>query len=478
MNLKNKKSYPHFYTVIFYFFKYIFVLILPTIQLLIFNPKGFIEKILSLGYGLLWIVLFLIVTIAKYKYTKYYCDRDFFIEKGVFIKRKVKIPRRKIHSISLKETVASGLFGAVNFEIDTIAKKNTIDFNIFFKNKVATDIVKNLLTLKEKKYSCKAGVFKTALISILWANPVTIILIAIPFIKQTGKILGDEISKRLYSGLDMTFYLISLGISPVIAGIIFITFSLFILTVLINFFRYSNFKTIFLKDTIIVNRGLIAKTKKVINLKSINAVVSSQSSFMNILGRHNLYVNVVSSDADKDEKSLIIMLETMKMVSLISSLILKSGEPCSEILKPNRKSKKSFIAFPLLCMGVTVITFIMLKKGIWYNEIIRLLLIFLTIFEVFWVSFRLFSYKKISVYMCRNSKGKILVVSSFKRFSNYVAYIPYERIQALEIKRNPFQILSNTANLKVYIYSQSGSCFLAKHLNLKELKTLLKMLKA
>ena len=380
--MKNKR--PHPYMILNYAYKASGLLLLPLIQLIFLNPQALIQAIFSAGYSIIWILLFAYIIFLEYRSTEYNFNNDFlFINKGIVFKKKIKIPTSNIHSIAIKETVFSGLFKAVRFSLDTPANKNkSTDVRIFFSFEEAKNIINSIIKQGKKQQVYEASIGKILLMAIAWSNPVAILLIVVPFINHIGKILGTEISQRIYNSLNISLYIIALGIPPLIAGISYLMVALFLLAMFVHLFRYSNFKTVLFEDNIVIKRGLITKTKKIINREKINAFIIHQTLFMSLFKQYSLYASAIGLSKDKGDKSLILAPEKLKSLLIkIDHFIKLEPLPKAEILS-SKKAIKSFLFIPISLFLISSISIFFIEKNCWYKEILKLLLLFTIIFFV------------------------------------------------------------------------------------------------
>ena len=473
--LKMKYKNMHSYTILNYLHRFSVVLIFPLIQQIIFKPSTLKEIILSFWKNILLIFFVFIWAFLKYKSIKYsFYDDKIFIKSGLIIKKEMILPINKIISIHIVEKIFSSFFGSYRVFIDIPTNKNKKDVISLNFSDEDIEILKEFIFKKEKTdifYKASRG--RVILLSLFWSNPLTSFILVVPFIYRFSKILGEELTNKIYSTVDIRVNLIALGLPPLVASIAYILLVTFIIAFLIQFFRYSNFETRGNSQNIFIKRGLINNNEKIIKKEKIVGVSIKQSLLMSLLRLYNAYI-ITESEFDSTGGEILSLVaanynEIIRGIesNVCISFFSKKG------LKPKRFLLKNFLFLPVVCLISIIIFIYRLENDLWYSQAISLLLRLTVLFLLWWIFFRIKAHSKSGVALYNG----VLNICGFKRLTLFSEYIPIANVTKVEIKQSIFQKLSGRCNLKVYVLSDLKKSFCCKHLNLKNVENFVEMVK-
>lgn len=454
-----KYKFTHPCTMTVYTYSFAFLLIIPIIQQIIFKPKSLYDITMTFWKSMLLTLIILLWAFLKYRSIKYYTvDEKLFIKHDILFKKDCIVPYKYIYALNIKHTIFQTLFGAVKISFDIPTKNKYME--LILSNKEALKITKSIFSSKHKRIFYKAKMSRILLMSAFWANPLTSFLVTIPFVHKLGSILGQELSEKLYSAVDIRLIFIAIGLSPLIATVIYILISAFLIAFIIQFFRYSNFKAGIADNYIFISHGLINKNGKLIKKSKINAISISQTLLMKTLNLSNAYIHTANFVKNEDNETLLIAAS--KSAKLIYHLekIVPIKIINAKSIKPSKKTLKKFIFIPSICISLIIFFMCRLKEEFWYTQIISLFLRLITLFLLWWFFFRIQAHKDSGISI---SNGTIKI-SGYKRLTLFSSYIPIEKIQSIEIRQTPFQRLENLANIRVYIFSETENYFFCKHL--------------
>lgn len=456
--MKSRRTHP--YTIIETMSKFLFVLILPLVQQILYLYTDFFTMASTVTIDLS--ILFLILSYCFFKYnTKKYicCSKYISIEEGVLSKSYIEILTKNIASLTLKYKVFPSLFGSNKLIINTLhsRKKSKIELNL--SRKKLLNIIDILIPKRKAKYVYKAPLNKIILMAASWSNPVKGIIIIAPFINKLGKILGQEISDKLYHTVDIGVNIIAKIVPPVFAGLTYILLICFLIAMLFIIFQYSNLRVIRTDDSIIISKGLINSSQKILAIDSINTISIRQTILMKILRLYSAYINVASSD--KDEQNLLIAPSTLKILYYNLRKLIKADVRvrADRNSRPPKKAIKGFVLPPLLSIIAAIIIYLLLPKG----QLLTLLTIFLELIFISWFIIRVEGYR--NTYACIQDDK--IFISGYTRLTLYSNIIPKEKIQYIKVSRNPLQRFSGLATIRIYIKSDKKEVYKAKQLKLE-----------
>lgn len=466
--MKYNKVHP--YTITEYLSRFIIIIIIPVLQQLLFRPMSFLDELYTYSINIISIIILFVYSAGEYKSTMYAIENGFIITKyGWIIKRKSIIPINNVHSIVIKKLVIPSLIGAVKLKINMSSgnkRKSDVDLTVYKRDieKSVNEIFPN----KKLKTLYKASELKIFLMSISWSNSATGLLIASPFINKIGVVLGEEISQRIYSTIDISINLIALGVPPLAATLAYIFLAGWVISLFLQLLRYSNFKLKKFEGGIIINRGLIGTTKMIIDTESINAISIKQTLLMRLFNLYSAYINAIGTGKDKDDKSMLVAATSFdnisKVLSLVSNLKFNPGKK----IKPPKKALKGYIFLPVLSIALIIMFgFLLIKIGV-YPRLVFLADIFLFIIITWWLAIRVIAYYKSFL----SVRDDMLLLSSYKRLSLIFTSMQLNKIQKVKITQNPVQKLSGLADIKIFIYSNRKEYFIVKKVPHRDVENL------
>lgn len=105
---RKKKTYlrAHPYTILTYLSRFTYLLIIPLLQHLLFQPQTLAETIATAGVNILFVLLILFTAVGEYQSIVYrYNAKGIYLRRGWFIKRASNVPAACIQSVSIQENI-------------------------------------------------------------------------------------------------------------------------------------------------------------------------------------------------------------------------------------------------------------------------------------------------------------------------------------------------------------------------------------
>lgn len=473
----NKLNYHrvHPYAIFITIRRFLFLFILPVVQQILFRPMNIFETISSMGLNILFVIMLFAFAISEYKDSMYHISEKFVsIKKGHYIKKEMDIPKDKLQMISIEKSITSKIFGASKVYIDTPGgSSKKVDIQITISNKKIDNFLSKIIPQNRLTRAYQCGSFRMLLMTASWANPVAGLLLLSPFIKEVGEILGEEFNELFYNTLNITYRLVTIGISPVTATVANILIIGWAFAMIVQTFRYGNFRVYKHNDMIMIKRGFIIKNTRIIFKNRITALTIRQTMIMKIFKLYSAYVKTIGSGKEKSDKSLLVACAKKKqMQSALDGLIYINSQSKNEI-RPPKKRLFSYICIPIfLSIGVIGSLIILYIKNI-SRELTVLILLMTLIWSIWWIIFRIFAFKS-SFLSCNDD---VVIIGTFERFTLNINYIPYEKLQYIEVKQNPFQRNSKCCDVYFWLYSDRKEHIKIKYLDKMQANKLIHIIK-
>ena len=444
---------------------FIYLLPIPILQNILFNPSGFWEHITS--YTLSIIMFFAVggAAAADYQTKRYkvFPDRT-YIQKGIFFRSRFNIPYDRLQSVIIQSSPFTALFSAVKVQLNTPAtraKKGDADFYLSKTNaKRLIDEIYDDIGYIRRHYRARNS--KIFFMAAIWSNPVSGLLLLSPFINNVGKVVGDELQNELIESFDLSKYLVYIGIPPTAAFITYILIFSYAVSVCADFVRNAGFTCTSFENGIVIKRGIIKRTLFFTNQTKINAVTLSQSIFMMPFSLYSAYIYTVGSGKTKGDKSLLIAAEKKNSVKHLLFLLFTDFHlDFPFTIKPVRRAFGAYIRLPFCLLTADIVLCSVLLKLRYFSNITAAFLFFSIPTLIVWCFFRANAFSKSALSL----NDRFVYLRSYRRVTLKSTIIPVNKIQLCVKRVNLFQRRTKTCNIKIYIYGEKRTFVEIKYLS-------------
>lgn len=465
--LSYRKTHP--YSFIKHLRISILLILLSVLQQLLVQPLGILAIIASLGVNALYVFVVIGYYMTDYQNLRYRQDRNgISIRRGVIIHKKYRVPYRRIHTVVFYRSALSSMFGAEKISADTPAgSQKKYDISGYFSNKKAREFRRLLFRDQEASASYKAKPIGLILISALWSNPITGLVFIVPIILGAGQLLGREMTRALLtssvrSQYQWTAYLIS-PLARVLASLIILCWAI---SMLVVFMRYAGFRSARVGGLLVITRGFLSRSMTCIRTEALSAVHQEQSLLMKLMHLRRCSVSVVGSGKMKTDRGLLVCAEESRVAKQTMSELTGIELTETAHLRPAKGTLFSYVLFPLSMIVLTLVLLPFSNMLPIISRIGNMFLILLLLAEIWWLFFRLFAHRR----ACIAQTETHAVIGHFQRLTMKKTYIPFEKLQCIEIRQNPVQKKFGTCSLKVYLYGEKKFSCLVKHFWLSEVQ--------
>lgn len=443
-----------------------FLLLIPLLQQILYRPQGVFEYISTMSISTVCAIAVVGGAVAMYRTQRYtYINDGIYIEHGLFVKRRYCIPFEKVQTITVERSVLAAMFGAAKISVDTPAgNSKKRDVSLYLGRGKVRKTVEKLFNGLKTSYTYTVSNIRMLLMSASWSNPGVGLLFLAPLVKRTGTILGEEFNKAVYESMDIRFQLVSFGITPAAATIANLLVLGWAVAMTLQFFRYARFSSKRLGNYIVITRGIGKKNERYTKYDRISALTINQTLTMALFKLKNAGIFSIGSGKDKGDKSLIAIAAKEGEIRFAVKNLVGLSIDCDRRIKPQKKKLFSYICIPLyISIAVAGLISLLIFLPV-VNELFFTALIISQIPLWWWIIFRVFSF-----FNSELGCGEDCVIAGcYKRLTHQRFVVPYDKIQYVCIKQNPFQRHSGTCDVKIYLYFEKRACHTVKHLKLCE----------
>lgn len=442
------------------------LLLLPVLQQILYRPQSVFEVIGSMGISALYAVAVIAGAVIFYNTCRYDNNGgEIYLERGVIIKRNFAIPFKKVSTVTVERSIFAAMFGAARLSVDTPAGfGKSRDISIYLGRNRVKHLIERLLKGLEVKYTYSAGNFRMLLMSALWSNPMTGLLLLVPLIEKTGNIIGREFNSAVIESVDFRVTLVSIGITPAAATIANILVLGWAAALVFQFFRYARFSSRRVGDYIAITRGIGKKNERYTKAQEVSALTINQTLSMAIFRLTGVGIFSVGSGKDKGDKSLIALAANER--ELKNAIVGLTGFDThyEKEIRPDKTRLFSYILIPLIVTVlvlalVSMLIFVPLLDDLYFTALLISLVPL-----IWWIAFRIFAFRHVSF----GYNDTCAIICGYHRLSLKKYVIPYRHIQFTEIRQNLFQRYSGYCNVRIYLYYEQRAAHTVKQIKLSE----------
>ncbi len=462
-SLKTYKK-AHIYTLFDSMPSFVVLLALPIIQHLLFNPTSLPAIIANYGFSGLFVILVTTALILEYKSMQYMeKDKSVYTKKGFFFKKRADIPYDCIQSVFIEKSILYRLFGARKFIVSTpgsYSQKGS--YSIFLRKRNSKALLGKIFQKKTGGLIYHGGSLRILLMAATWSNSLTGLLVAAPTLYELSKVSDTYLTNFLRHSSDITNYIIKIGVPPAVSGLATLILIGWGFTYFVQLWRYSFFKANISKSFIHISRGFLSRSEFVTSTEKINAIQIKQSILMMILNLKSAYIRTIGSGVQKGDKSLLIPADREETINRILGIITTLPKKEDYLVRPVKTEFMAYLWFPFYSILGTVAAMFLLRHFGYFGDIVRIPLMVILCVFIYWLFFRMYSYKSSSITICENA----VKIDYFERMNITRTYIPYDKIQYVRVYQSPFQRIYKTAHIKIFIYSNKKKSYKIKYLKL------------
>lgn len=338
------------------------------------REQPFIIELGILIVPLIILIIFLIYHwILMKKHVFYEEDNHFIIERGIFYKRKTKLPFENIVTIATKRSLLDMIVGISKIEIDTgttagmmpegrliLNKDYSLLLKTYLENKkhnkdleLPNPHVEEKIVDEDTNIIYKASFRQLFLLGILREGYFSIIfsiIIVIGSIMQIGSIIENAGSNHLLGTL--VAILIFVVVTTVLLGI----------SHALIYYGYE----LKIKDNMLeYEYGFFSKTNFKVHINKINALYLKQSLGFKLFNYYSLDVSIIGigdhignneNNQTKNESRYILPITKKEKLKEVLTLLNANELISSNYVKPEKFRKTNFIIIPLILLTIPLIS--------------------------------------------------------------------------------------------------------------------------
>ncbi len=415
-----------------------------------------------------WFDILIILLIILFGYINWACSWFKFIESddekkgqfiminGIFYKKYSSIPINNITAVTKEHLAFLRPFKAVRVSIDTRGGKfNHSDIKLIMKRNDINEFLENTLpTDRRSTMKIKTKWYDILLFSFVFSSSLSGAIYFSAIFFQLGKVNKSLVENELKNVLDkITSEVISRfahGVTPAAVTVGLVILFSWLISFILNLFKYSNFRMIKKSNFIKIDMGFISKRRFHIAENKINYIDLCESLIMRIFKRTSFHISCSGYGKQKNELPVLIPVMTRSQCTLL----LKELNFSQKIYKYKFNSRKSFITFTWIpLVSVLLIAVVGLVIIYVFPDSKEFVLHFLVLFEVplIW----LFIIKLISMFSTRIIiDDNFIMLKYSKKYIFHTVMADRGKLVQIKIVQTPIQKITKKCRIDFYFNSE------------------------
>lgn len=411
------------------------------------EPIGFFR------FEYIWILMLLFIFFAgiiQWSTFRYQLrDGELYVQKGLFIKKKRYIQKKRIQSIDIKADFFQRLFGLVQLTIETAGGKTEPEVHLIAISHEEAEIIRNDLLYDDLSqelvqdnivhedgrddYVWRLSTHRL-FIAALTSSGIAIALSAVvALFSQIEQFLPESIFEQVFGWMTRA-NLIFLFIIFIV--IILIAWSLSIMGTVIKYGRFNIHKS---EDDLVISRGLIEKRQLTLQIERITAVRIVSNLFRQPFGYVSIYVESAGGGSADEQQSTVLfpLVKRDEVITLLQQVLPRYAFEYELTSIPKRARLRFFIRMGMIPLVMTCVFAYFTAYGL-----IGFVLVLLCLLLGYYQHFD-------SAYGLNHNHAWI----RYRRISQHTVITLRDKIQAAEISISPFQKRKQLASFQFSIQS-------------------------
>lgn len=445
---------------------FLFVLVLPFI-------KGAVQYIMYKEISGVWTlefiavgVIFSIALLRTLNFSLKVEEDYLIIRNGFLLRRKVKIPKNALSSISYRRSLADLIFGSVTFRINTEAgstEKADIEFKI---GRRCAKILWEKLYLGEPKLNYRFSPIKIAALSAASSSFLTGLLVGVPVISFSGKLLGISVERLLIGRLSELALKVNNYFPPILNLITLIFLLFYGISFITSLLKNIRFRLRVGKKMVETVSGLLVRRHTAFSKRRINGILIDQTPLMRIFGLYTMSAAIGGYGNLKGERPAVIPCGKKKEILAKQDKLFPFLHTDSSELKPkgDKITRRRFAFLPtiyyLIILTIALLSHIFLKS--FFSPVFFLCAVAAAI-NTYYLNICMWESRNGSLILSKNCS-----VLGVRRLSVRELNCKSDKIAVIKVYRTPADRRYNTCKIKLTVTGEGSENAKARNLDFKE----------
>lgn len=358
------------------------------------------------------------------------------VRQGIFVRRTLHISAEDAASVEVERTPLLWLLGGRRIHISTAGLRRRADARLYLSAQQA----KSLFCLKHRHHDYRAQRWPVLVMALTGSNAAVGLLTIAPVLRQSGKVLGEQVTKNVVGMVDR---LVDLGLPSALrtaGNVLIIGWGVSAVHI---FLRYIGFRARREASYLHLSSGLFTHRDVLIDRDKITALELRQTLTMRLFSLYTAIVTAAGYGRDIGARPVLIPAAHPRDLSACLDRLLP-GFPIHDCqLRPVRGSWWRYMGAPLVLLSAGIVLWLL---GAWWRGIALLW----TAFGIWWLSVRWFGFAQAG-FGC----GKEGISLCYPRgLALYRVYLQQDVIDCIAVTRSWYQRRRGTCTVKIRCFGE------------------------
>ncbi|MDD2955065.1 MAG: PH domain-containing protein [Oscillospiraceae bacterium] len=469
--MKKRRSHPIMLAQ--FVWRFLFLLILPVLRGAWAAATG--GSLLD-WLGGAWMDVLSLLSIFVLAFLQWWCltyqllPQGLSVESGVLFRRCFCIPRQRVTTLSVVRPFYLKPFGAVLLRADTLAGGvEQTDLSLTLSRRRAREIFEDrqLFLAREgwAKRELRPGKLSIAFLSAALSSSLAGVVFFSTFISQTGSLLGEEFSDRIYGTFERFTKAMAWGLPPATAALAYLLLFGWLFTFVRNLIRHIPFRICRDRDLLSIEGGCLTNRSYSVQVRDINFVDIRQTVLSRILGLHSAFIHAVGYGKAKDDVTAVI--PACRWPQMMRQLQLVLPEFClsPRQAKPNFGAWMRFVMDALWpCLLLPAATWFLISRFPDWADFTLFAGLMASVPAYWFLTVRLIDFSSSGL----GRTGDCYTLRYSSGYSLHTVMLPREHVTFVYLRQSPIQKLDDRCDVKIYSSAENRRVHHIRNIDRKE----------
>lgn len=451
------ETHPHPFMVLHNLKRFLVVLIIPLIRGFILAIGGGLRAWLQGSwFDILVLAVIILASVAQWRACTYtFTSQGLCVRRGVLARRETQIPQQCIATLCAVRSFYLRPFGAVELRADTLAgSSRQADFSLFVSQGQAESILagrqKSLSAGQLTRQYRPKSLYIAALAAFSSSSFAGIVFLA-TLISQTGQLLGNEFSDRIFGTFERVMQVLAFGIPPAAAALAFLLLFGWLIAFTINFIRHKNFCLRRQGGQILIRSGIFTTRDYSVKADKINFLDIRQSVLSWLFRFCTVQIHAVGFAKQKDDVTGVVPAVKVKDAPKTLNMFFPEFKPSPRQIRHNWGALFKFIGDPSWgCLLIPAATFLLRWLIPGWEDFIGWVG-FMLCFPAYWfLIVRIIDYFSSGI----AREGDLFTLHYSSGYYLHTIVVPRSKIAYICLRQSPIQYFDKKCDVLLYTYSE------------------------
>ena len=370
------------------------------------------------------------------------------LSQGVVLRRALRISAEDAASVEMERTPLLWILGGRRIRVNTAGLRRKSDAVLYLSAAQAKNLMGGIGRAGKNRYA--ARLWPVLVMSASSSNAALGLLALAPALRQTGRILGEELPGEVV-GLFRRF--VSLGLPPLLENVANVLVLGWAFAFLRSLLRYLGFRAERQGNRLHLVSGLFTRRDVLIDCDKITALELRQTLFMRLFGLYTAVITAAGYGRDSGARPVLIPAARPKELCAALDVLLPDYPICTSILRPRKTALFGYLAPAFWLLAGCLLP-------LWMGGLWTVVAALWAVGASWWLLVRFLGF-----YQAGFGVGRGAAAICYSRgLALYRVYIPLEVTDCAVIRRSPWQCRSGGCTVDLRCFGEKRRRHRVRHL--------------